>query len=45
MPGTIGWKSGFRLMRDEILGIPEEPAADVGYVLAAHFIGIPKDRA
>ena len=29
VPGTIGWKSGFRLMRDEILGFPKNRLQDV----------------
>jgi hypothetical protein len=42
-PGTIGWKSGFRLMRDEVLGFASNRRQMMRYVLAGHFVGIPKD--
>jgi len=42
-PGTIGWKTGFRFMRDEILGFDHNRKDMFRYILAAHAIGIPQD--
>jgi hypothetical protein len=40
-PGTVGWKSGFRLLRDELLGFERTRKDMFRYVLFGHFVGIP----
>jgi hypothetical protein len=51
-PGTVGWKTGFQLMRDELLrdelrdlppGFDSTRKDIFHYVLFAHSIGIPKE--
>ena len=42
-PGTVGWKTGFRFMRDELLGFDRNRKDMFRYVLFAHFLGMPKE--
>ncbi len=42
-PGTVGWKTGFQLMRDELLGFDATEKDIFHYVLFAHSLGIPKE--
>jgi hypothetical protein len=40
-PGTVGWKTGFRFLRDELLGFDRNRKDMFRYVLFAHSLGIP----
>src|SRR5262249_9177529 len=40
-PGTVGWKTGFRFLRDELLGFDRNRKDIFHYLLAAHSIGMP----
>src|SRR5262249_43783671 len=42
-PGTVGWKTGFRFLRDELLGFDRNRKDMFRYVLFAHSLGIPVD--
>jgi len=40
-PGTVGWKTGFQMLRDAILGFDYARKDIFHYVLFAHSVGIP----
>jgi len=40
-PGTVGWKTGFRFLRDEILGFDRNRKDTFRYILFAHSLGMP----
>jgi hypothetical protein len=42
-PGTVGWKTGFQMLRDAILGFDYARKDIFHYVLFAHAVGIPKE--
>ena len=42
-PGTVGWKTGFQLMRDDLFGFDPTRKDSFHYALFAHSVGIPKD--
>lgn len=42
-PGTVGWKTGFRFLRDEILGFDRSRKDSFRYLLSAHAVGMPKE--
>ncbi len=42
-PGTVGWKTGFQLLRDELLGFDSTRKDIFHDVLFAHSVGIPKE--
>jgi len=42
-PGTVGWKTGFQLIRDELLGFDSTRKDIFHYVLFAHSLGMPKE--
>ena len=43
-PGTVGWKTGFRFYRDEILGFSRARKDIFRYALFVHALGIPKEE-
>ena len=42
-PGTVGWKTGFQFIRDDLLGFDQTRKDIFHYALFAHSIGMPKD--
>jgi hypothetical protein len=42
-PGTVGWKTGFKFLRDEILGFDRNRKDMFRYVLFGHSLGMPKE--
>ena len=42
-PGTVGWKTGFQLIRDELLGFDRNRKDIFHYVLFGHSVGIPRE--
>ena len=42
-PGTVGWKTGFQLIRDELLGFDPARKDIFHYVLFGHSVGMPRD--
>ena len=40
-PGTVGWKTGFRFLRDELLGFDRNRKDMFRYALFAHSVGMP----
>ena len=42
-PGTVGWKTGYRFLRDELLGFDANRKDEFRYVLFGHFLGMPKE--
>ena len=42
-PGTVGWKTGFQLMRDDLFRFDPTRKDIFHYALFAHSIGMPKD--
>ncbi len=40
-PGTVGWKTGFRFLRDELLGFDRNRKDMFRYVFFAHSVGMP----
>lgn len=42
-PGTVGWKTGFRFLRDEILGFDRNRKDAFRSLLSAHAVGMPRE--
>jgi len=41
-PGTVGWKTGFRFLKDELLGLDQNRKDTFRSIVFAHALGMPK---